>query len=70
MFSYKKFLALLAKNNINTYKVAKDTGLYPTLFSDWKSGKSCPKVDKIKIIADYFGVTVDYFLDDTTSNVQ
>lgn len=63
MFSYKKFVALLSKNNVTAYKVAKDTGLYPTLFSDWKSGKSCPKADKINIIADYFGVPITYFIE-------
>lgn len=63
MFSYKKFEELLSKNNIKAYTVAKDTGLYPTLFSDWKSGKSIPKVDKIKILADYFGVSIEYFLE-------
>lgn len=64
MFSYKKYEELLLKNNTTSYKVAKDTGLSPTLFSDWKSGKSRPKVDKIKILADYFGVSIEYFLED------
>lgn len=63
MFSYKKYAELLAKNNISSYKVSKDTGLYSPLFSEWKSGKSIPKVDKIKIIADYFGVSIEYFLE-------
>ena len=70
MFSYKKFAELLDKNNITAYQVSKDTGIYSTLFSDWKSGKSKPKVDKIKILADYFGVSIDYFLDDTKESVQ
>lgn len=64
MFSYKKLEALLCKNNTTAYRVAKDTGLYPPLFSEWKSGKSCPKADKIKLIADYFGVSIEYFLED------
>lgn len=63
MFSYKKYEELLIKNNISSYKVAKDTGLYSALFSEWKSGKSYPKVDKIKILADYFGVSIEYFLE-------
>lgn len=63
MFSYKKYAELLAKNNISSYKVSKDTGLYSPLFSEWKSGKSVPKVDKIKIIADYFDVSIEYFLE-------
>lgn len=64
MFSYKKFAELLDKNNITAYRVAKDTGLYSPLFSEWKSGKSCPKVEKIKILADYFGVSIEYFLEE------
>lgn len=34
----------------------------------WKKG-SIPRPDKIKAIADYFGVDVSYFNDDNTSNV-
>ena len=42
----------------------KDTGIRRSTFSDWKSGRSKPKTDKLKILADYFGVSVDYFLED------
>ncbi len=70
MFSYEKFVELLEKTNKTAYQVSKDTGIYSALFSDWKSGKSKPKVDKIKILADYFGVSIDYFLDDTKECVQ
>ena len=59
---YKKSADLLLKNNKTIYRVAKDTGISPTLFSDWKKGKSKPKVDKLQILADYFGVPLDYFL--------
>lgn len=62
---YKKFLKLLEERNISSYKVAKDTGLTATLFSDWKRGKSRPKADKLKILADYFGVSIEYFLKET-----
>lgn len=60
---YEKFAELLIRNNISAYKVAKKTGLSPTVFSDWKSGKSKPKIDKLKILADYFSVEIDYFLE-------
>lgn len=59
---YEKFVELLKKKNVSTYRVANDTGLSSTLFSDWKSGKSKPKVDKLKILADYFGVSIEFFL--------
>jgi repressor LexA len=32
-------------------------------FTDWKRGRSKPKAEKLKILADYFGVSVDYFLE-------
>lgn len=59
---YKNFSKLLQKNNITTYKVAKDTGISQATFSDWKRGKSTPKVDKLMILAEYFGVDVKEFL--------
>lgn len=60
---YQKFEQLVKARGISTYRVAKDIGIAPTVFSDWKSGKSKPKADKLKKIADYFGVTIEYFLE-------
>lgn len=60
--SYKKFEDLLKEKNTTTYRVSKATGISGATFSDWKSGRSSPKLDKIKIISNYFGVPIDYFL--------
>lgn len=60
---YEKFAELLEKSNKTAYRVATETGIYPSVFSDWKTGKSRPKADKLKILADYFGVTIEYFLE-------
>lgn len=60
---YKKFLNLLNQHGLTAYRVAKDTGISAVVFSEWKKGKSNPKIDKLKIIADYFGVSVEYFLE-------
>lgn len=60
---YEKFERLVKARGITAYRVAKDIGLATTVFSDWKSGKSKPKADKLKKIADYFGVTIEYFLE-------
>ena len=59
---YEVFERLLKERNITSYRVAKDTGLSQTMFTDWKSGKSKPKADKLKILADYFGVNIEYFI--------
>lgn len=60
---YKKFSELLLKTNKTIYRVAKDTRIATATLYDWKDGKSKPKAEKLKILADYFGVSVDYFLE-------
>lgn len=60
---YKKFAALLDKNNKTAYQVSKDTGISTATLSNWKNGNYVPKVDKLKILADYFSVSVEYFIE-------
>lgn len=59
---YEKFLSLLDGSGKTSYQVSKDTGISTSTLSNWKQGNYKPKTDKLKILADYFGVTVDYFL--------
>lgn len=61
---YDKFLQLLHNRNVTAYRVGKETGISSVVFTDWKNGKSKPKVDKLKKIADYFDVSIEYFLND------
>lgn len=60
---YEKFAALLDKTNKTAYQVSKDTGVSTSTLSNWKNGNYVPKVDKLKILADYFGVSIEYFLE-------
>ena len=60
---YKKYLALLDKTHKTSYQVSKDTGIAQSILSDWKRGRSNPKIDKLKILADYFDVPIEYFLE-------
>ena len=60
---YEKFASLLNKNDKTAYQVSKDTGIAQSVLSDWKTGRSNPKVDKLKILANYFGVPIEYFLE-------
>ena len=61
---YIKYERLLKERQITSYKVSKDTGIPTATLSDWKTGRSKPKIDKLKILADYFGVPIDYFLNE------
>lgn len=60
--SFAKLEALVNARGISFYKIAHDLEFAKSLFSDWKSGKSMPKTDKLIKLAEYFGVTVDYFV--------
>ena len=60
---YEKFAELLDKTNKTAYQVSKDTGIAQSVISDWKRGRSNPKIDKLKILADYFGVSIEYFIE-------
>lgn len=63
---YEKFARLLEKNNKTAYQVSKDTGIAQSILSEWKSGRiKILGADKLKILADYFGVSIEYFLEDT-----
>lgn len=60
---YNKFVELLKGKGVTVYQVSKDTGISNSTLSDWKAGRSEPKLDKLKKLADYFGVEVTYFLE-------
>ena len=59
---YERYVQLRDEKGVTDYKVSEETGITKSTFSDWKSGRSKPKVDKLKIIADYFGVSIEDLL--------
>ena len=65
--SYQCFLQLLKINNTTVYRVSKETGISASTFTDWKHGRSVPKADKLKRIADHFGVSINFFFADPAS---
>lgn len=58
---YKKFEELKEKFSVTSYQVSKDTGIAQSILSNWKKGHN-PKIDKLQIIAAYFGESIEYFL--------
>ena len=62
---YQTFEHLLKQHNTTVYRVAKSTGISAVTFTDWKNGRSIPKADKLKRIADYFGISLDELLGGT-----
>ena len=60
---YEKYVELRDKKGVTDYRVAMDTGIPKSTFTDWKNGRSKPKTEKLKAIADYFNVPIEYFLE-------
>lgn len=56
---YEKYEELLKKTGKTSYQVSKDTGIGQNTLSNWKTGRSKPKVEKLKILAAYFGVKLE-----------
>lgn len=64
---YRVFEELMKKRGVTAYRVAKETGVPQATLSDWRRGRSCPKIDKLLKIAEYFGVDVGVFIADKTA---
>lgn len=60
---YQKYERLRNEKGVTDYEVSKNTGVSTATLSEWKKGTYQPKIEKISLIAKYFGVPVTYFLD-------
>lgn len=59
---YQVLEALMTGKKVNATQVCRDTGIPRATISDWKAGRSKPKIDKLITLADYFGVQPQVFL--------
>ncbi len=65
---YEIYCKLRDAKGVKDSDVVKATGITKSTFSDWKSGRSKPKNEKLQKIADYFGVSVEYLMTGETSS--
>lgn len=54
---------LLKEKKISLNKLSTDTGIPKSCLYDYKIGRSKPKIDKLLIIAKYFGVSLEKLLE-------
>lgn len=59
---YEVYCKLRDEKGLKDADVVKATGITKSTFSDWKSGRSKPKQDKLQKIADFLEVSVDYLM--------
>lgn len=67
---YKNFEKLCKDKGVKVADVSKATGVSQATFSNWKSGRYIPKVDKLQKIADYFGVPLSSLTHDEDDSQQ
>lgn len=67
---YENYCKLRDSKGLKNSEVAREIGIPRSTFSDWKSGRSHPKTDKLQKIADYFGVTIEYLMKGEEAEVK
>lgn len=60
--------ALCEKKNISIAKLERETGIGNGVIGRW--GISSPRADKLKAVADYLGVSVDFLLTKQTKGAD
>lgn len=62
MTIYGVFQKLLKIHGVTELQVARDLRISPSVFYNWKRGKSSPSYKTLKKISDYFDVSDEYLL--------
>lgn len=57
---YERYCKIRDSKGMKDADVSRGAGISKYVLSDWKRGKSVPKTDKLKKIADFFDVSLDY----------
>lgn len=65
MTTYERYCSLKKEKGVSDADVAKSTGIGKSTFSDWKSGRSKPKYEKLIRIADFFNVPYTFLIGKT-----
>ncbi len=67
---YSNYAKLRDARGMTDFAVSQQAHIAASTLSEWKTGRSVPKMDKMILLADFFGVTVDELvrpLEDETS---
>lgn len=62
MEMYSLYAKLRDDRSFNDAQVSNETGIGRSTFSDWKVGRSAPKIEKLLKIADLFKVSLGEFV--------
>lgn len=63
---YSRYAQLRDARGLTDYAIAQETGIATATLSSWKNGVYTPKIDKLSVLARFFGVSLEYFLEKET----
>lgn len=66
--TYEHYCKVRTFYKLKDAQVARESGVNKSTFSDWKAGKSKPKEDKLRKIADCFGISMELFQQPISEN--
>lgn len=61
--SYATYSKFRDAKGVTDYRVAEDCGIPRSTISDWKSGISVPRADKLLVIANYLDIPVEKIIE-------
>ena len=67
---YKKYDKIRSSKKLTNYEVAKRARVTQSTFSDWKSGRSKPKLDKLTRIAEVLGVPTSDLVESVQVDIE
>lgn len=65
---YNEYVRLRNERKLSDSQVASATGVARSTFSDWRSGRSEPKLPKLIKIAKFFGVPITSLINQDEQN--
>ena len=65
---YSYFDYLCKRRGISANKACKEMGISRSVAAKWKSTNTYPRMDTLKKISDYFGVSIDTLLEHSDKN--
>lgn len=64
---YEKITLYRKKNGLSQEELAEKIGVSRQAVSKWETGDALPEITKLKALADTFNITVDFLLDEETT---
>ena len=65
----KNISKYMEKAGIDRNKLSTDLGISYTTITDWIKGKTYPRIDKIELLANYFGISKSDLVEDSVSDI-